>query len=95
MSKLVRCAALVAALTVVFTVAFSAADAQDKGKSDGPAGIVEVYKAKDGYRFRVKGSNGKGLAQSSTKYDKKEDAVKAVETLKEILNSAKVIDATK
>jgi uncharacterized protein YegP (UPF0339 family) len=45
-------------------------------------GVIEVYQAKDGWRFRVKNAEGKSVAIGTVGYDKKEDALKQIEFLK-------------
>jgi uncharacterized protein YegP (UPF0339 family) len=94
MSKFVRALALVAAMAVVSAAAFSVAEAQDKGKEKKAEkiGTIEVYKGKDGYRFRVKGTDGKNVIQSSKGYQKKDDALKALEFVKETLAKGKVTE---
>jgi uncharacterized protein YegP (UPF0339 family) len=93
MLKFGRALVLVAAMSVVTAAAVSVADAQDKGeKKAEKLGTVEVYKAKDGYRFRVKGTDGKNVIQSSKSYTKKEDALKALDYAKESLAKGKVVE---
>ena len=96
MSKLVRLGALLVAMTAITASAISIADAQDKGKDPKkPAekpGKVEVYMAKDGYRFRIMDADGKTIAMTTKAYDKKEDAHKALEQVKATLNTVKVTE---
>ncbi|MCS6865184.1 MAG: hypothetical protein RMJ56_13370 [Gemmataceae bacterium] len=65
---------------------------QNKDKKDQPAavGTIEVYQAKDGWRFRVKSSDGKTLAIATSGQPTKEDCLKIVETLKTTIPQAKV-----
>ena len=80
-----------------------AADAKKDDKKDekkdekmaDKAGTIEVYKGKDGFRFRVKGPDGKTLAISARASSTKEDALKVIDELKETLASAKPTDASK
>ena len=58
-------------------------------------GTVEIYQAKDGYRFRVKGLDGKVLAQPTKGYKTKDDCARALDTIKAILNSEKVSEVKK
>ena len=95
MLKLVRGLALVAAMTTVSVVALSVADAQEKGKkAEGKTtGIVVVNEGKDGkFRFTVRDNNDKFLAQGGgpSGYATKDDALKAVEKLKEALENPKI-----
>jgi uncharacterized protein YegP (UPF0339 family) len=56
-------------------------------------GTVELTKdAKGMFRFKVVGEDDKTIMQSSKGYEKKEDALKALETVKAILNTAKVTE---
>lgn len=76
----------------------SSADAQDKSKAkakkEAAVGTVEVYKAKDGYRFRIKNADGKVIAMPppSRHYENKDDAVKELEEIKVTLEKAKPTD---
>jgi uncharacterized protein YegP (UPF0339 family) len=63
-------------------------------KADAP-GTVEIYQAKDGYRFRVKGLDGKVLAQPTKGYKTKDECQKSLDTIKAILNSATVTEVKK
>jgi len=95
MSKLVRVSTLLAFMIAVTASAVSVADAQDKKDPKKPAekaGKVEVYMAKDGYRFRIMDAEGKTIAMTTKAYDKKEDAVKALEQVKTTLNTVKVTE---
>ena len=60
------------------------------GRQKDKDGTVEVYQAKDGWRFRVKDAQGNTIAVGVVGYEKKEDAVKAVETLKGVMGKAKI-----
>ncbi|HET6576509.1 MAG TPA: hypothetical protein VFG68_23110 [Fimbriiglobus sp.] len=95
MLKLVRGLALVAAMTTVSVVALSVADAQEKGKKAAgkTTGIVEVKEGKDGkFRFTIRDNSKKFLAQGGgpSGYATKDDAMKALEKLKEALENPKI-----
>ncbi|MBA4188195.1 MAG: hypothetical protein C0467_09285 [Planctomycetaceae bacterium] len=105
MGKCFRSLALVGIVAGLMTVTgLSVAPAQvkekDKEKKDDKKveakgddiGVTEVYKAKDGWRFRIKGPEGKSIAIGTVPFEKKEDAAKAVETLKTILTKGKVVE---
>jgi uncharacterized protein YegP (UPF0339 family) len=71
-------------------------DTKAKDAKDVKAGTVEVFEDKAGeFRFRVKDADGKTVAMSTKGYDKKEDAVKALDFVKSTLNSAKVTEVKK
>jgi uncharacterized protein YegP (UPF0339 family) len=53
------------------------------------AGTVEVYKAKDGYRFRVKDLDGKTVAMPTKGYETKEECLKTLEFISATLIQAK------
>jgi uncharacterized protein YegP (UPF0339 family) len=63
-----------------------------KDKEMGP-GSIEIYKAKDGYRFRIKDAEGKSMAIASKGYAEKEDVAKVLDAIKATLNQAKPVDA--
>lgn len=100
MSKFVRSAVLAAAIAAVVSAAGTPMTAaQDKKKDakvvtkDDLAGsIVLSQDAKEMYRFKVVGGDGKTIMQSSKGYAKKDDALKALETVKGILSKAKVTE---
>jgi uncharacterized protein YegP (UPF0339 family) len=97
-TKFVRSIALAAAIAgLVSAAGTSVAPAQDKKKdvkaSKDDAGTVELNADVKGmYRFKVVGADGKTIMQSSKGYEKKEDALKAIETVKGILSRAKVTE---
>ena len=68
-----------------------AQDAKKKTKIERP-GVAEIYEAKDGFRFRIKGPDDKSLAIAPKGYKTKQDCEKALETIKEILNTTKVVE---
>ena len=99
----IACLLLVAGMAGLVTTA-GLAPAQDKKdvKKDtkaakATAGVIEINEGKDGkFRFIVRDGEGKLLAMSGpTGYEKREDAVKAVETLKAVLPGAKTVSAKK
>ncbi|HEY1186366.1 MAG TPA: hypothetical protein VGE74_01860 [Gemmata sp.] len=59
-------------------------------KKDGEVGTVEVWKAPDGWRFRVLNAAGKPVAGGYVPHEKKEDALKEVELLKATFAKGKV-----
>jgi uncharacterized protein YegP (UPF0339 family) len=63
---------------------------QDKKDKEAAVGTIEVYQAKDGWRFRIKSAEGKTLAIASSGQKTKEDCLKIVETLKTTMAQAKV-----
>jgi uncharacterized protein YegP (UPF0339 family) len=98
-TKLVRCVVLAAAIAgVVSAAALPSAPAQEKktkkeATKDEAVGTVEMNKDVKGmYRFKVVGEDGKTIMQSSKGYEKKEDAMKAIDTVKSIMSKAKVTE---
>jgi len=55
------------------------------------AGTVEVYQAKDGWRFRIKNAQGKSLAIGVVGYATKEEALRVVQQVHEILMTQKTV----
>ena len=99
MTKFIRCAVLVAAIAGLVSAAGpSLAPAQDKkkeikaSKDDAGGTVVLSQDSKDMYRFKVVGADGKTIMQSSKGYAKKDDALKALDTVKSILSKAKVTE---
>lgn len=108
MAKVLRGLALVVALSGFGGLALSVAPAQDKkadkkgdkkadmkeGKTTG--GTIEVSEGKDGkYRFSVRDADGKYVGGSAVGHATREEAVKAVDTLKAVIITAKVTAGTK
>jgi uncharacterized protein YegP (UPF0339 family) len=96
MRRVIAGVVLAVSLAVVgSSVLTTPADAQDKtkakAKKEAAVGTVEVYKAKDGYRYRIKNAEGKVVAMPppSRHYDNKEDAVKELEEIKATLEKVK------
>jgi uncharacterized protein YegP (UPF0339 family) len=91
---------------VVVVWMFAAGDpgpvqAQTKGKTQptkkteappAKVGTIEVYKAKDGYRFRIKDTDGKTVAMPTKGYDEKDDCLKTLDFIKATLNNVKPTD---
>lgn len=101
MSTLFRAFVLFAAIGAVMAAGnlASTAPAQVKEKKDTKkadaideetVGTVEVYKAKDGWRYRVKNSAGKSIAIPVVGYETPEDAQKILDLVKNTLSKAKV-----
>jgi uncharacterized protein YegP (UPF0339 family) len=76
-------------------------DAKKESKRDDKKGTkedaskVEVYQAKDGWRFRVAGPDGRTLAIGVQGFAKKDDCLAAVEALKATLNKVKATEKPK
>ena len=71
-------------------------DAQDKAKAKkkDPAavGTIEVYKAKDGFRFRVKDKDGKVVAMPPRARETAAEVNKDLEDMKAILDKVKPVE---
>jgi len=67
------------------------AQTKEAGKAATSGGVVEVYQAKDGWRFRIKNAQGKSLAIGVVGYATKEEALQVVQQVQGILNSQKVV----
>lgn len=95
MSRLVRRTFVLFTLTTLGLTLLSSAPAQvtktKKTDANGP-GVAEIYEAKDGYRFRIKGPDDKSLAISPKGYKTRADCEKSLEAIKEILNKTKIVD---
>ncbi len=83
--------AAIAALVAAGGLSSAPAFQKDKDKKE-EVGTVEVYKAKDGWRFRVKNAEGKSVAVGMQGYEKKDEALKEVESLKTTLAKGKVVE---
>lgn len=96
MGKLFRAIVLVAGIGTLMSAGglVTVAPAQDKKKDKKDAkdevGVTEVYKAKDGWRFRIKNAEGKSVAIGTSGQDTKEDALKIVDFVKTTLAKGKV-----
>lgn len=95
MGKIVHSLVLVGAMAGLVVVGGLAGTAQEKKGKDAKGekpGTVEVYEAKDGFRFRIKDAEGKLVGQSSKGYQKADDARKALESIKATLNAVTIAD---
>jgi uncharacterized protein YegP (UPF0339 family) len=98
MGKLFRAVVLLAAIAAVMSAGSltTIAPAQEKKKAnkavgtDDDVGTVEVYKAKDGWRYRVRNAQAKLIAISGVGYESPEDVTKVLNQVKATLNKAKV-----
>ena len=70
---------------------------ETKKATKATAGTIEINEGKDGkYRFLIRDGEGKLLAMSGpTGFEKREEAVKAVEILKDVLPGAKTVSGKK
>jgi uncharacterized protein YegP (UPF0339 family) len=104
MGKLLRAFvvfAAVAGLTAASDPSFAPAQVKDKDKKDDKAKaaprdekseVIEVYMAKDGWRYRVRNAEGKSVAIAVDGYEKKEDCLKAIDAAKAVLNKGKIVE---
>jgi len=98
MKKFVRGLVLAGAMAGVVFISSSDSSAQATKTAPAPGaeektGTLELYKDKAGlFRFRAVGADGKGIMQSSKGYATKEDAQKAVDSVKSILSKGKVVE---
>jgi uncharacterized protein YegP (UPF0339 family) len=95
MSKLFRAAVLFAALGAVLAAGnlTSTAPAQETKKKKATKddiGTTEVYKAKDGWRFKIMNSAGKSVAIGTVGFDTPEEAENMIEYVKNTLAKGKV-----
>jgi hypothetical protein len=95
MSKLVRAAVLCSALAAILAASIlsNSAPAQEKkkkGVAKDEIGTTEVYKAKDGWRFKVMNSAGKSVAIGTVGFDTPAEAESMVEYVKNTLTKGKV-----
>jgi uncharacterized protein YegP (UPF0339 family) len=95
------CSLVLLAAVGVLVASVSLAPAQqnkkDEKKDDKTAepGGIEVYQAKDGWRFRVTNAEGKSIAIGTQGFAKKEDCLAAVELLKTTMAKAKITEVPK
>ena len=68
-------------------------DAKESKKEAGVGGI-EIYKGKNGFRYRVVDAEGKTIVMPipNKSWETREEVLKALEGLKETLNKAKPVD---
>jgi hypothetical protein len=97
MRKVIGLVVLSLSLAVVGgSVMSTSADAQDKAKAkakkDAAVGTIEIYKAKDGFRYRIKDTDGKVIAMPPRARENKEDVVKDLEEIKATLEKVKPAD---
>jgi uncharacterized protein YegP (UPF0339 family) len=99
MKKVVGGMALVVGLCLFVAGGPDRAFGQAKSRTPSPptkkepmAGTIEVYKAKDGYRFRIKDLGGKTVAMPTKGYDDKDECLKALDFIKATLNQVKPTD---
>jgi hypothetical protein len=93
MSKLFRAVVLVAALGAVMAAGnLTTAPAQEKKKkgTKDEVGTTEVYKAKDGWRFKIMNTAGKSVAIGTVGFDTPDEAESMVEYVKNTLAKGKV-----
>jgi hypothetical protein len=95
MSKLFRAIVLGSALAAIMAACTlsNSAPAQEKkkkGLAKDEIGTTEVYKAKDGWRFKVMNSAGKSVAIGTVGFDTPEEAENIVEYVKNTLSKGKV-----
>jgi hypothetical protein len=65
--------------------------AQGKKKTAAATGVIEIGEGKDGkFRFFVRDSQGKLLAMSPTGFASPKDTQAVIDTLKEVISTAKV-----
>ena len=101
MRKAIGLIALVVGLGVVAAPGLAPIDAQDKAKTKvkedakdkkgarAATGTVEIYQAKDGYRYRVKDAEGHTIAMPARGHETKQEVLKSLEEVKAILDKVK------
>ncbi|HKB02531.1 MAG TPA: hypothetical protein VKD90_09950 [Gemmataceae bacterium] len=93
MRRMFGLVALVVTLAVVGASVVAPIGAQEKAKAkakkEAAVGSVEIYKAKDGFRFRIKDPEGKVIAMPPRARENQEDVAKDLEDIKATLNKAK------
>jgi hypothetical protein len=102
MRRAIGLLALVIGLAVVAAPELTTLDAQDKAKTKvkedpkakdkkgaAATGTVEVYKAKDGFRFRVKDTDGKVIAMPPRARETKDEVLQDLEEIKATLTKVK------
>jgi uncharacterized protein YegP (UPF0339 family) len=95
MRKVVGLLVLVVSVAVVGSSIVPSLEAQDKSKTKAKkeaVGTVEIYKAKDGYRFRVKDPEGKVIAMPAKGRETKDEVAKDLDEIKATLNKVKPTD---
>jgi hypothetical protein len=102
MRKAIGLLALVIGVAVLASPEFAPLDAQDKKKvkedpkakvkakeKEAAIGTIEIYKAKDGYRYRIKDGDGKTIAMPARGHDTKDEVLQDLEEVKATLNKVK------
>jgi len=99
MRKAIGLIVLSVGLGVVAAPALAPVDAQEKKskaredakekRTTAAAGTVEIHKAKDGYRFRIKDAEGKTIAMSTRGFETKDECHKSLEEVKAILDKVR------
>jgi hypothetical protein len=104
MRKAIGLLVLAIGVSVVASPELTSVDAQDKAKTkvkDDPkakdkkgsatatVGTIEIYKAKDGFRFRIKDDDGKVIAMPPRARETKDEVVQDLEDIKATLNKVK------
>jgi hypothetical protein len=104
MRKAIGLLVLVIGVAVVASPELTSVDGQDKAKtkvktdskakdkkgSAAPAvGTIEIYKAKDGFRFRIKDDGGKVIAMPPRARETRDEVVTDLEDIKATLNKVK------
>jgi uncharacterized protein YegP (UPF0339 family) len=103
MRKLLCSLALFVAVGLMVTTTTAPAPAQPKDKKDDKKdvkkeeklGTVEVYQAKDGWRFKVLNAEGKTIAMATTGHDKKDECLAVLDLVKATLAKVKVTEVVK
>lgn len=105
MPKWIRALTLALAITSVTAMTMPVADAQapkkdekkdekkEPPKKEAKLGTFEVYKAKDGFRFRIKNAEEKTIAISTRAHETKEEVIADLDLIKDILTKTKVVEA--
>lgn len=67
---------------------------EEKKKDAAAAGGIEIYKGKNGFRYRIVDADGKTVAMPipNAAWDTKEGVLKAIDALKETLSKAKPVE---
>src|SRR5262245_53552072 len=94
MRKVVGLLVLVVSVAVVGSSVVPSIEAQDKSKAKTKekVGRVEIYKAKEGYRFRVDDQEGKVIAMPVKGRETKDEVAKDLDEIKATLNKVKPTD---
>jgi uncharacterized protein YegP (UPF0339 family) len=93
MGKRVGVFVVLATFAFLMGMSISAEGQDKKGKAAAPGLTFEVYKDKGGeFRYRIVDETGANLGGSGKGYDKKEDLLKIVNTIKKEAAAAKIDD---